>query len=168
MDEWDLRRHIAHVLATEGTHGYRAELGSLDDSGELQTITGPGLAGEEFKDVHRVQSHGFASSPPVGSHGLVMPLGGQRILSAALGFEHPDHRQKSLPPGTAVLYDDHNNVIRAYGKDGIQVEAASGDIYVKPAKGKNLYHGGKPGDGGDYKPVMLADGSASSNVFAKA
>ena len=166
MDDWTLRRHIAAVLRTEGRHGFRAELGSLDDSGELQVITAPGFAGEEVKDVHRVQPHGLASSPPVGSHGLVIPLGGERILSAALGFEHGDHRQKNLPSGTAVLYDDRGNCIRAYGQDGIQIEASKGMIYAKPEAGKNVYLGGKPGDGGTYAPVMTAQGP-SSNVFAK-
>jgi len=168
MDDYELRRHIAAVVRAEGRHGFRAELGAIDDTGEIQTITAPGLAGEELAKVMRVQPHGFASSPPPGSHGLIVPLGGERILGAALGFEHQDHRQKNLPGGTSVLYDDKGNVVRVFGKDGIQVEAASGDIYVKPAKGKILYHGGKPGDGGTYKPVMLADGSASSNVYAKA
>lgn len=167
MDSWELRRHIADILRTEGGHGFRAELGTLDDTGDMQTVKATGYAGEEMSGVMRLQSHGFASNPPAGSHGIVMPLRGERILGAVLGLEHQDIRQKNLPTGTAVLYDASGNCIRAYGQDGIQVEAASGDIYVKPAKGKKLYHGGKPGDGGEYIPVMLSDGSASSNVYAR-
>ena len=167
MNDWDLRRHIEDVLRTEGRFGFRGEIGSVDDTGDLQTIVATGHAGEEVSAVHRVQPHGFASNPPAGAHGLVLPLGGERILSVALGGEHQDVRQKNLPTGTAVLYDASGNCVRAYGQDGIQVEAASGDIYVKPAKGKKLYHGGKPGDGGQYIPVMLSDGSASSNVYAR-
>ncbi len=169
MDEWTLRRHIAAVLRTEGTHGFRAELGSLDDTGDLQTITAPGFAGEEVKNVHRVQPHGFASSPPIGSHGLVFPLGGERILAAALGFEHQDYRQKNLPSGTSVLYDAHGNVIRAYGSAGIQVNAATGDvliaaaageIHVKPKPGKFVYLGGD-GTDGTYAFVETTAGPSS-------
>ena len=167
MDDWTLRRHIAEILRTEGGHGFRTELGTLDDTGDIQSVQVTGYAGEEMDKVMRVQPHGFASNPPAGSHGITIPLRGERILGAVLGLEHQGARQKNLPTGTAVLYDDQGNCIRAYGKDGIQVEAASGDIYVKPAKGKNLYHGGKPGDGGEYIPVMLSDGSASSNVYAR-
>lgn len=156
MDSWTLRRHIAAVLRTEGTHVFRAELGSLDDTGELQTITAPGFAGEEVKNVHRVQPHGFASSPPVGSHGLVFPLGGERILAAAFGFEHQDYRQKNLPTGASALYDSSGNVIRCYTTKGVQVNAATGDIAiaaatgnvsVKPKDGGFLYLGGNGTDG---------------------
>ena len=167
MNEGDLRRHIAAVLRTEGRFAFRGEIGSVDDTGDLQTVVAAGLAGEELSDVHRVQPHGFASNPPAGAHGVVLPLGGERILAAAFGGEHQDYRQKNLPVGTAVLYDQSGNCIRAFGRDGIQVEAKSGDIWVKPPQGKNVYHGGKPGDGGTYLPVMLSDGSASTNVYAR-
>ena len=92
--------------------------------------------------------------------------GGRFDRPHLLGLEHPDHRPTNSPSGTKVLYDDKGNCIRAYGADGIQVEAKSGDVWVKPAPGKNLYHGGKPGDGGNYQPVMTTAGP-SSNVFAK-
>lgn len=146
---------------------FRFEGASTDDSGDLQTLKGYGYAGEELIGVHRVMPFGLGSNAPAGSHALALAARGQRTLVAALGLEMPAARQKNLPAGTAVLYDASGNVVFVKGQDGIQVEAKSGDIYVKPAQGKSLYHGGKPGDGSTFKRVMLEDGSASPNVYAK-
>ena len=91
--------------------------------------------------------------------------GGRHDRPHILGLEHAASRQVNSPSGTKVLYDASGNCIRAYGKDGIQVEARSGDIFVKPAEGKKVFHGGN-GKDGTYAPVMTAQGP-SSNVFAK-
>ena len=104
--------------------------------------------------------------PPSGAEFLFVASGGRSDRGHLLGGEHPDYRPAGNPSGTTVLYDSAGNAIRAYTKDGIQIEAKSGDIFVKPAPGKNLYHGGKPGDGGTYQPVMTTAGP-SSNVFAR-
>ena len=146
----------------------RVTVTSVDDSGPQQLVAGTGLYGQSIGEAVRLQHFGVTGNPPVGSEGLMLISGGRHDRPHFLGLEHPDFRPTGLPSGTKVLYDSSGNCIRAFGPDGIQVEAKSGDIYVKPAPGKKLYHGGKPGDGGNYKPVMLADGTPSSNVYAKA
>ncbi len=169
MDDYELHQHIAEVLRQEGGHAFRAELGSLDDTGDIQTVTATGYAGEELGQVLRVQQHGFASSAPVGSHGVVLPLRGQRILAAAFGLEHQGYRQKNLPTGASALYDTSGNVVRCFTTAGIQVTAATGDVAiaavagdvsVRPKFGGFVYLGGD-GTDGTYGFVMTSAGQST-------
>ena len=144
----------------------RVTLTGVDDSGPQQLVSAVGIGGQPIGEAVRLQHFGVSGNPPIGAEGVMLISGGRFDRPHLLGLEHPDHRPTNSPSGTKVLYDDQGNCIRAYGKDGIQVEAKSGDVWVKPAPGKNLYHGGKPGDGGNYQPVMTTAGP-SSNVFAK-
>lgn len=101
----------------------RGTLVAVDDSGPWQKITVRGFAGEEFSEVLRAQSHGFASNPPVGATGTFLRHGSSDRLTA-LGFE-AEGRAKDLPPGASALYN------------------ADGTIWkLLPAKA-DLDHGGK-------------------------
>lgn len=93
---------------------FRFELGSVNDSGKVQTVSGKGLPGEEFKDHHRIGFHGFAYNPPAGSHALALAMHGRRDRAVILGLEHADKRQSNVPAGGAVLYDAQGNVIRMF------------------------------------------------------
>lgn len=94
---------------------FRFELGSVNDTGKIQTVSGAGFPGEEFKDHHRIGFHGFGYNPPVGSHAVALAMHGRRDRALILGLEHPDKRQPSVPPGGAVLYDASGNVLRMFG-----------------------------------------------------
>lgn len=91
----------------------RATLLEVDDAGTQQIIKRMrGLAAERPEDVYRAQPHGFTSHPPEGSEGLFLALSGRSDRMLGLGFEHKDHRPKSLPPGGAALYDANGKIIK--------------------------------------------------------
>jgi len=151
---------------------FRFEFGAVDDANDQQQVKGFGHSGEELTKVHRVQSHGLYSNPPVGSHGIGLPLGAERELAVVLGGESPQHRPRNMPPGTTALYNafsmmwkllagkadlDHggkDHHARAVGK--YKVEAADWVQF----DGKAVYLGKPP-----YFPVMTTAGP-SQHVFA--
>lgn len=159
------------------TNLFRTELGSTDDSGEMQVGSGYGYAGEELDKVHIVRQHGFASHSPKGSHGIGIAGSGERGLVAFLGLEHQDSRPKNLPEGGSVVYDATGNVSRYLGDDGIWHDAkdrpqkiTGKTVAVQATEtasvgGKKVYLGGD-GTDGTYAPVMTQQGP-SSVVFAK-
>ena len=116
-------------------HHRRVALTKVDDSGEQQLVDADGLVGESFKGLVRLQPHGFSSNPPVGSEGIVHALGGRADRAMVYGLEDPKTRQKDLPVGTTVVYDDQGSVVYVKGKDGIIVNAAKGDVATTSQKG---------------------------------
>ena len=93
-------------------HAFRAELAApLDDSGDLQLARVLGYAGQDLTGVHRIQPFGFSSNPPVGSHGIGLPLFGLPDLAVALGLEAPGFRPRGLELGGTVLYDQNGSVV---------------------------------------------------------
>lgn len=147
----------------------RGRIVSVDDSGETQTLTAEGYAGERFSEVQRPQAHGFSSHPPEGATGTFLRMGSSDRLMA-LGYETPS-RPRNLPPGVPALYNadgtiwkllpnkadlDHggkNSHERAIGKK--KVEVVDWFQVVGP-----VYLGYPP-----YYPVMTA-GGPSNHVFA--
>lgn len=148
----------------------RGRIKSVDDSGDSQSVTVDGFAGETFTKVLRAQPHGYSSNPPEGSVGYFLRLGSSDRL-VALGYETRG-RPRDLPSGVPALYNadgtiwkllpakadlDHggkNHHARQVGKykveasDWFQVD--SGAVYL-----------GKP----PYFPVMTTAGP-SQHVFA--
>jgi phage gp45-like len=98
---------------------FRAELSdAIDDSGDLQLLKKMlGYDGEELTQVHRVQTFGFHSMPPVGSHGIGLALRGMRDLVVALGMEHPEKRPKNRDPGSTAIYDQWGNIVSLVEKE---------------------------------------------------
>lgn len=146
-------------------HLRRARLLKTDDSGTQQLVDIAGLASEQMTKVVRAMPHGFASNAPLDSDGILISLGGRSDRAVMLGIEHKDYRQRNLPIGTAVLYDDKGNVVFVKGANGIAIDAKAGKVYVKPAAGQNVYLGGTGADG-TYDFVVTVSGP-SINVKAK-
>lgn len=89
----------------------RGRLVGFEDGEGLQRVRATGFAGEEVDRVWRHQPFGFTSSPPPGSEGLLLRLGGRAERTVALGFEHPAHRPTSTPQGGTVIYDAFGNAV---------------------------------------------------------
>jgi len=159
------------------TNLFRTELTGVDDTGEMQTGSGYGYAGEEVDKVQIVRQHGLASHAPKGSHGIGIAGSGERSLVAFLGLEHQDHRPRDLKEGNTTLYDAKGNATRMLGEDGIWHDAADRPqkmtgktVALKATEnasigGKKVYLGGD-GTDGTYAAVMT-DKGPSSVVFAK-
>ncbi len=144
----------------------RGQLVSLDDSGSQQLLDLSALKSDRLRQVPRVMDFGFASSPPPGADFLLLAAGGGSSRAMAIGGEHKDYRQASLPQGTSVLYDTSGNVIFCKAASGILIKALEGKIVVQPAEGQVVFLGGD-GTDGVYLPVMTEGGGSSANVMAK-
>ena len=152
----------------------RARILKVDDSGTQQKLNLAGLKNERPEEIVRILPHGFTSNPNAEAEGVMLQLAGRSDRTLFLGGEHKDYRQKNLPTGTAVLYDDKGNVVYAKGRNGLSVNAKSGQVEirsqnekvtVKPGDGKMVFLGGDGSDG-SYSFVMTEDGP-STNVKAK-
>jgi phage gp45-like len=152
----------------------RTQLLETRDDLEQQQMIVQGLAGEQLggdRMVARVQNFGFASSPPIGSHGFAMQMNGARGMATLLGMEHADHRQRNLNYGETAIYDAHGNVISLVQKK-IRIVSADSIELVAPeiALNGNCTIGGTFGEG---KPAALqgttdtADHACVGNLASK-
>lgn len=89
----------------------------VDDSGPQQKLRVRGLAGEELKEVVRVQAYGLSNNPEPGSEGVLLALGGRSDRAMLLGVENPNKRQTNLPPGGTALYGPNGQVLKYVGND---------------------------------------------------
>ncbi len=92
----------------------RARITATDDSKSEPYHTVEGLTDETFTDVMRIQQHGVASHPPKNSHGILLPLFGQRDLAVFLGGEGPS-RPGNLNEGDTALYNSAGSVFHLEG-----------------------------------------------------
>lgn len=118
-----------------------AELLEVDDKGKQQRVTHHAFAGEKHSEVYRPQPFGFSSSPPKGSTGAVVSLGGERNRSLFFGGEHDDHRPTGLEEGQAKLYDAAGNLIFFGRKNGLSVSTKKGNTEIKTADGDTVIEG---------------------------
>ena len=138
---------------------FRAEHIAADDTGDIQTASAYGHASERLDAILRIQSHGFSSNPPVGSHGIGLRLRGESDLAVLLGLEHQDTRPRNLGVGDSALYNADGSIWRMVGKN--PTFDALGDV-VLTAKSFTFKCGGVTmklsGDG-----LALTGGSVTHN-----
>jgi len=138
----------------------------VDDSGVQQLLDVQGLASDQPQGVWHLFPHGFSSNSPTGADGILKALGGRSDRLIFIGGEHNKYRQKNLPSGNAVLYDDKGNVVWMQSGQGIAVTAAAGNIVVTTQKGtvsidasgQIVYLGGNPSKGGAFAAVLTEAG----------
>lgn len=123
-----------------------------------------GHAGDSPNGVPMMTPWGVSGLPPAGASLLVASLGGRVDRSMVLAAEHMAHRPKGLPAGGAALHDAGYSQIRLGAAKGIHAYT-KGDAKVVRKRGKKVYLGGDPDQGGVFAPVMTASGP-SQVVFA--
>lgn len=101
--------------------------GRFDQRNGQQFVSGRGGYADGWTDIHRIETHGFASVPVKGGKGLVLPMPGNPDQAFILGGEHPGHRPTGLPAGGTAIYDSTGNVMKFIG-DGIVVDVAGRTI----------------------------------------
>ncbi|MFK0330711.1 phage baseplate assembly protein [Rhizobium sp. NPDC090275] len=96
--------------------GKRIELdGNNEESGGQQFVTGRGLYADGNSRIHRIESHGFASSPVKGAKALLLSPNGNPDEAYVIGGEHQAHRPSDLPGGGTAIYDASGNIISLVG-----------------------------------------------------
>lgn len=102
-----------------------------------QFVSGRAAYGDGYTRIHRIESHGFASSPVKGAKGLILPSSRDPELAFVLGLESPEHRPADLPAGGTAIYDAAGNVMKYVMGDGVTVDVA-GNAYVIRKGGVSL------------------------------
>lgn len=103
--------------------------GTVEEKGGQQFVNGRAAFGDGYSRVHRIEPHGFASSPPKGSKGLILSPNGNPDEAYVLGGEHPEKRPGNLPGGGTAIYDATGNIIKLVGS-GIVVDVASRTVTI--------------------------------------
>lgn len=89
--------------------------GRISERKGQQFVSGRGAYGDAWTEIHRIEPHGFASSPIAGAKGLLLPMPGNPDYAFVLGGEHPGKRPSDLPAGGTAIYDSSGNIISLVG-----------------------------------------------------
>lgn len=92
--------------------------GRRQQSGGQQFVSGRGRMGDGYTNVHRLETHGFASEPVKGGQGIILHPNGDPDEAFVLGGESPGLRP-SLPAGAVALYDQSGNIIKLIGSSAV-------------------------------------------------
>lgn len=98
---------------------------SIDDTGEVQTITVQTHDGVTRSGVEVASIHGHGSNPGVGATCILLAIGGDQGHLIALPLMGNGSRWGSLPAGGGVLYDDAGNHL-VFPADGNGTLAVAG------------------------------------------
>lgn len=107
MGSIDINRAARRILRLAGI----ARLQHVDDTGAQQKTQleigagGPSELREVLDGAPRLGEYGHASSPPVGSEGLVIFLSGRRSMGVVVATGHRASRPAGLQPGESMLYN---------------------------------------------------------------
>lgn len=150
--------------------------GRLEEKGGQQFVSGRGMYGDGYTRIHRPEPHGFISSPPAGSKGLLLPSPNNPDFAVVLGVEHPGHRPADIPGGGSALYDASGNIIKVVMGDGIMVDVTGTAFQIRKGgvtftvsaagvdiQGGTVKHNGK--DIGDtHRHTGVVPGSGQTGV----
>jgi len=107
----DLNTRVANMIS-------RVRLKEINTDGDQQTTILDGVAGEVIGGNHKVahlQQFGFTSTPPAGSEGLMLCLGGNRDQSIVIGLESPGDKPTGVPGGGTKMYDNGGQYFEMHG-----------------------------------------------------
>jgi len=104
----------------------RCVLSSSEDKG-LLTSQVEALEGETLEGVERLENYGLAGSPPAGSEGALLCVGGSRDHPLMVGLEHRAHRPE-LAEGEVKLYSIFKQMIHLDADGNIRIKAPKGVI----------------------------------------
>lgn len=106
MSMWNNVDQRIHRALNGIRMAFRGVLTRVNSAGQVQTIQGKGLAGEQLQDNELFQHYGFTSNPLPGTAAIVLPLNGKTSHGIIIATEHGNYRLKELQPGEVALYTD--------------------------------------------------------------
>lgn len=104
----------------------RCILSAAEDKG-LLTSQVEALEGETLEGVERLENYGLAGSPPAGSEGALLCVGGSRDHPLMVGLEHRGYRPE-LAGGEVQLYSMFKQLIHLDADGNIRIKAPKGVI----------------------------------------
>lgn len=123
MSPSQIREQIARAMAGMRA-AFRGVLGQLKPSTPIQTASVDGLAGEALPGVEVWQHFGFTSTPPDGTHVIVVPLGGRSSASVIVATEHAAYRLQLTELGEAAIYNQDGDHVWIKRGGRIEVKAS--------------------------------------------
>jgi phage baseplate assembly protein V len=103
--------------------------GRMKEDGGQQFLSGRGVYNDGYTNVRRLESHGFYSSPPPKSQGLLIYPNGHPDEAYLLGVDHRDHRPSGLGLGATAIYDANGQIIKMVSS-GLVVDTASKTVTI--------------------------------------
>jgi phage baseplate assembly protein V len=140
----------------------RMIIDAVEEKGGLQYVSGRSLSGETFKRVLRLEPHGAAGSPPIGSIGIVMAMGGNRDQLLCIGSEKAGVRPTGIGAGESVIYNAHGQAISLVTNE---IRVAAGAKFHVVADSIVLEGIVKLGGEGASRPASL-QGTVDTGGFA--
>jgi len=103
--------------------------GTIKQEKGQQFLSGRGLYNDAYSNIRRLQPHGFYSSPPKGSHGLLLYPNGNPDEAYLMGVEHHEHQPTGIPAGGTAIYDASGNILKIVG-NGMTPDMLSNTITI--------------------------------------
>lgn len=105
---------------------------SVNDAGEMQTVSGTVLNGEHRSDVEVLQPHGFSSVPGEGSMMVVIAVGGDQGDLVGLPIGSPKGRMGGLKPGESMVYGSAGQRILMKADGSVDIQSATKVTLTSP------------------------------------
>lgn len=106
----------------------RGQLALTSDDRGTQRMQVQLLDGEVRDLADRAQNYGLSSSPPAGSHVLVLCAGGQRDHPIVIAADDPSARPTNLAAGEVMLWSGHGQRVHLQDDGGATVTTEQGHI----------------------------------------
>lgn len=103
---------------------FMGQLGRVKLVSPIQLASVDGLADETLPDLAVMQQFGLTSSPPNGSHCIVVPLGGRSSASVIVATEHAAYRLKLTDQGEVAIYNQDQDHVWIKRGGHISVKAS--------------------------------------------
>lgn len=111
----------------------RGMLSRTDDGQGTQRGQVTLLDGEVRDAADRIQQYGISSHPPVGSHVVVLNVGGQRDHPIIIGVDDPAGRPTALAEGEVMLWSGHGQRAHFREDGGVMIETTEGhSVEMRP------------------------------------
>ncbi len=107
---------------------FRGVLLRVNSASAVQLAQLHGLAGEQLQDNELMQHYGFTSHPPIGTMGVVLPIGGKTAHGIVIATEHGNFRLQGLAEGEVALYSSEGDSI--VFKRGRKIEITTGLLVI--------------------------------------
>ena len=104
---------------------FRAGITRVNSGPNISLIQLGGVAGEMLQDNELMQQYGFTSHPPVGSVGIVLPLGGKTSQAVIIATEHTAYRLKYLQEGEVAVYNTFGASVILHADGSVSVNSAA-------------------------------------------
>lgn len=132
----------------------RVALGTLDTSGQGQTLQAKSTADDADDEVELFEPYGLTSGPPPGSEGVGLRVGGERAHTIVVAVGNRAHRPSGIEQGEVALYHLNGTILALRNDQTVELTTSQGAsltitpegaIDIAPAPGQTVNLAGPNG-----------------------